>query len=350
MPDPASPRGDSPLIPAGAAFVPVDSARPPRIWVFCLTPGFTLLAFSSAVEPLRIANQLSQRPLYRWSVVSDCGGPVVSSAGIPVQTETLGTTLDREASLLVCGGNRPGEVALPRIVTALMRHQRFGGVVGGICTGAYALARAGLLEGRRFTLHWENQPGFQETFPDLSPTGNRFEIDHPVMTCGGGAASTDMMLSIIAADFGSEFATMVAEMCLRSVTAGENAAQRSSLAALMASRTPALVSTVKVMTENLEDPLPMETIARITGYSRRHLERLFTSALGEPPGRFYQSLRLDHARNLLTSTDAPLIEISTACGFTSIAHFSRRFRLRFGVAPTRLRAGGGRTEDQARRP
>lgn len=342
-----APLVDDPLIPAGAAYVPVAHPRPTRHWVFCLTPGFTLLAFSSAVEPLRIANQLSQRPLYRWRVCSDQGGPVESSAGIPVQTEPLPTVLEREAALMVCGGNRPAQVASARLVAALGRHRRFGGTLGGICTGAYALARAGLLAGRRFTLHWENQPGFQETFPDLSPSGNRFEIDGPLMTCGGGAASTDMMLSIIAGDYGGEFATMVAEMCLRSVTAGENAAQRSSLAALMASRTPALVSTVRAMAEHLEEPLSMEQIAAITGYSRRHLERLFTTALGEPPARFYQGLRLDHARNLLTSTDAPLIQISTACGFATVAHFSRRFRLRFGVAPTQLRAGKGA---QARRP
>ena len=347
MPDATSPDPDLPLIPAGAAFVPVAIARPTRGWVFCLTPGFTLLAFSSAVEPLRIANQLSQRPLYRWHVASAEGGAVESSAGIPVQTEALAAVLDRDATLMICGGNRPAEVAAPRVIAALGRHRRFGGTVGGICTGAYALARAGLLEGRRFTLHWENQPGFHETFPSLTPTGNRFEVDGPLMTCGGGAASTDLMLSVIAQDYGSEFATMVAEMCLRSVTAGENAAQRSSLAALMASRTPALVSTVRAMSEHLEDPLPMEAIARIAGYSRRHLERLFTTALGEPPARFYQGLRLDHARNLLTSTDAPLIEISTACGFATVAHFSRRFRLRFGVAPTRLRVGRGA---QPRRP
>ena len=332
--------GQNPLVPQGAAFFPVPSPGPTRTYAFILVPGFTLLAFSSAVEPLRIANQLSQHPLYRWQLQSSTGQAVISSAGIPVGVDGPLDPLDKSARLFVCAGNPQSAAADPAVVAAVQRHHRFGGVVGGICTGATALARAGLVDGRRFTLHWENQPGFVETFPDLAPTGSRFEIDGRLMTCGGGAASTDMMLSIIAEDHGAAFAAMVSEMYLRVVMPGlRKSEQRSSVAALMSSRNPVLVAIVTLMNQHIDEPLSMKELAEAAGYSRRHLERLFRHAVGKTPGDFYRGLRLDRGRNLLGTTDLTLQEISVACGFATVSHFSKSFRARFGTAPTKLAQG-----------
>lgn len=327
----------SPLVPRGAAFFPVSEPGPTRTHAFVLVPGFTLLAFASAVEPLRIANQLSQQPLYRWRVLSETGEAVASSSGIAVSVEGRLDALDREMFLFICSGNPPLAAAAPAVVSAVQRHHRFGGTVGGICTGAVALAKAGLLRDRRFTLHWENQPGFVEDFPQLSPSANRIETDGRVMTCGGGAASTDLMLSMIARDHGNEFAAMVSEMCLRTMVSGAEHEQRSSVAALMNSRNPLLISVVNIMNQHIEDPLPIHDVARAVGCSGRHLERLFRDAAGKTPGEFYRGLRLDRGRNLLSSTDMPLIEVATACGFASVSHFSKAFRARFGAAPTKLK-------------
>jgi AraC family transcriptional regulator, carnitine catabolism transcriptional activator len=327
------------LVPKGAAFFPVPEPGPTRNYVFVLVPGFTLLAFSSAVEPLRIANQLSQQPLYHWRVLSASGQAVASSAGIPVGVDGQFGPQDKATRMFVCAGNPQMAAAEPAIVTLIQRHHRFGGVVGGVCTGAVALAKASLLEGRRFTLHWENQPGFIETFPELVPTLNRFEADDRLLTCGGGAASTDMMISLIAADHGGSFAAMVSEMCLRTVMSGVNAEQRSSLAALMSSRNPVLVATVTLMNRHIDEPLSMDELAAAAGYSRRHLERLFRDAVGTTPGDFYRGLRLDRGRNLLSTTDLTLLEVSIACGFTTVSHFSKSFRARFGTAPTKLTGG-----------
>lgn len=338
--------GLSAQVPAGAAFFPVETEGPTRSYAFVLVPGFTLLAFASAVEPLRIANQLSQRPLYRWRLMSETGQPVASSSGIPVGVDAaLGGAEgapDRDTRLFVCAGNPAMAAASPGVVAAVQRHHRFGGTVGGICTGAVALARAGLMQGRRFTLHWENQPGFAEIFPDLTPSSNRFETDGRLMTCGGGAASTDMMLAVIAGDHGADFAAMVSDMCLRTVLPGVEPEQRTSVAALMSKRNPVLIATVNLMNRSLDNPMSMDELAEAAGYSRRHLERLFREATGKTPGAFYRGLRLDRGRNLLSTTDLTLMEIATACGFESVSHFSKSFRARFGTAPTRLKQGIGR--------
>lgn len=330
-----------PLVPKGAAFFPVINPGQPRTYVFVLVPGFTLLAFSSAVEPLRVANQLSQQPLYRWRVLSETGAQVVSSSGIAVAADGALELLAKDSRLFICAGNPPLAAAAPAVVAAVQRHHRFGGGVGGICTGAFALAKAGLANGRRFTLHWENQPGFAEMFPTLTPTTNRFETDGLLMTCGGGVASTDMMLHFIAADHGTEFASMVSEMCLRTVIAGTTSEQRSSLAALMSSRNPVLVATITLMTRHIDSPLSMDDLAEAAGYSRRHLERLFRTAVGKPPGEFYRGLRMERARNLLITTDLTLQEVAMACGFTSASHFAKCFRMSFGMAPTKLKSGFG---------
>jgi transcriptional regulator GlxA family with amidase domain len=271
--------------------------------------------------------------------MSETGGPVISSAGIPVGVDGRLEAPDKDARLFVCAGNPQVAAANPAVVAVVQRHHRFGGTVGGICTGAVALAKGGLLNGRRYTLHWENQPGFVETFPGLSPTTSRFEADGRLLTCGGGAASTDMMLSLIASDHGGDFAAMVSEMCLRTVMPGANSEQRSSLAALMSSRNPVLVATVTLMNRNIEHPLSMEELAAAAGYSRRHLERLFRDAVGKSPGDFYRGLRLDRGRSLLSTTDLTLVEVSLACGFSTVSHFSKSFRARFGTAPTKLAQG-----------
>lgn len=336
---------NTPLIPKGAAFFPVTNPALTRTYAFVLVPGFTLLAFSSAVEPLRIANQLSQQPLYRWLILSETGRAVTSSSGIPVGVDAPLGVQDRDTLLFVCAGNPQMAAADPAVVATIKRHHRHGGIVGGICTGAVALAKGGLLSDRRFTLHWENQPGFVETFPTLCPSFKRFEVDERLVTCGGGAASTDMMLSLIARDYGASFAAMVSEMCLRTVAPQANGQQRSSLAALMSSRNPVLVATVTLMGKHIEEPLSMDALAKAAGCSRRHLERLFQQAVGKAPGNFYRCLRLDRGRTLLSTTDLSLMEVALACGFPNVAAFSRCFRARFGTPPTKL--SGTFVTDQA---
>ena len=325
------------LIPKGAFVFPVEGFRETRHFAFLLLPEFTMLAFSSALEPFRIANQLAQKPLYRWAVLSEAGAPVASSSGIAVVADGALDTLDGAAHLFVCSGNRGTEVASDRVLSAIRRHARFGGALGGICTGAATLARAGLLRARRFTLHWENQPGFIETFPDLAPSPNKFEIDGTLMTCGGGAAATQMMLSVIAADYGSDFAIVVADMCLNSGDITPNAKQRSSIARAISSRNTRLLSVMRQMYENIEEPLSMADLSTACGLSRRQIERLFDAHLAESPAAVYRNIRLDRARALLAETDLPVADIAAATGFSSSDLLSRHMKARFGETPQGLR-------------
>lgn len=326
-----------PLIPQGAAHFRLrGNPDVTRRFVFLLCPSFTLLAFSSAIEPLRIANQLSQRPLYNWQTISAEGGPVTSSCAVSVNVDGGLAAIGRDSVVLVCAGNAPAQAEAPQVTAAVLRHYRHGGQVGGLCTGPIALARAGVLQGRRFTLHWENQPAFAESFPLLVPSENKFEIDGPVMTCGGGAAATDMMLEVIGKDHGEAFAAMVSDMCLRRVAIGKDLPQRSPISAVAQARNPGLAAVVELMKRHREDPLTLEDLAGRIGYSRRQVERLFMKALGQSPARFYLGLRLDHGRNLLASTDLSLSEVAAACGFESRSHFSKSFAKRYGAPPSRM--------------
>lgn len=336
-----------PIVPRGAAFYPAPDPGVTRNFAFFLQPEFTLLAFSSAVDPLRIANQLSQKPLFHWQVLSEDGKPVTSSSGVTVVVDGPLGEMSPDTTLIICAGNPTGAEASARTLSMINRHHRFGGRLGAICTGATTLARAGLLAGRAFTLHWENQPAFCERFPDLTPSANKFEIDGRVLTSGGGAAATDLMLALIERDLGRNFAAMVSDMCLRRVDIGADLPQRSALSAVAQTRNPGLIALVNLMKAHFEDPLDMEALAERAGYSRRHIERLFKTTLGESPARFYQNLRLDHGRSLLADTELSLFEIAAACGFESKAYFSRAFCKRFGEPPSRYHARSGRARRTA---
>ena len=333
------------LIPLGSAFFPVGEVVKTQSYAFLLLKDFTLLAFSAAIEPFRIANQLSQKPLYRWSVVSEDGRPVRSSSGVEIAADAALSSTGKDTVIFACSGNLSGGNPSKSTLAFLHRHNRTGGALGGICTGAVALAQAGLLDGRTFTLHWECHPGFAERFEHLPPSKRRFEIDGRIMTCGGGAASADMAISIIRKDHGDAFAAIVADMYLLRDDAGANLAQRTSIGSVLHTRNPGLIEIVRLMTDNIETPLTMEELAERVGYTMRHVERQFQRCLGVTPTRFYQNLRLDHARSLITDTDLTLFEIAAACGFNTKSHFSKVFTRRFGSPPSRVhhrrRAKGG---------
>jgi len=324
---------DRSFVPRGAASFLVDYDGPPKDYYFLLLPKLTLLAFTSAVEPLRIANQVAGKALYRWFLMTEDGGPVSCSCGVHITPDSGLRDVPRDGAAFVCAGIEPLQSVSARAVAWISRQHAFGCKVGGICTGAFALARAGLLKRRKFTLHWENQPAFAEIFLGLTPSGNLYENDAGLITCGGGSAATDMMLDIIERDHGKDLAMIVADMCLHTRSGGQGKSQRSAYASALGSRNPYLIAAIQYMQDTIETPTDAQGVADNVGISRRQLERLFRKYAGASPVQFYFDLRIARAHALLNETNLSIAEIAAATGFSSTSQLALRFRKRYGKPP-----------------
>ncbi len=327
------------FIQKGAASLSLSPKIGRRDFYFILQPKLTMLAFSAAVEPLRIANQLTKQELYRWYTMTADGAPIVCSNGVKITPDMALEPIDKNATAFVCSGVEPMSATTPVVLNWLRRHSRQGTTLGGICTGAFSLAQAGVVGSRSFTLHWENHPSFSENFPDLLPTRNLYEIDGRLITCGGGSAATDMMLDIIENDHGREIALVVADMCIHKRTSDRKAPQKSSLSVAIGSRNQRLIHAIQVMTETVEDPLALLELCKVLDISRRQLERLFKKYTGQSPTQFYYSLRLERVHALLNETDMTITQIAIATGFNSTSHLARQFRSKYGVSPNTFRKG-----------
>ncbi len=325
------------FIAKGAASYHVDYAGPPKDFYFLLMPHLTMLAFSAAVEPLRVANQVSGKELYRWFVMTEDGAPVRCSNGIVITPDSGLQDVPKSALAFICAGTEPAGSISARVLQWIRRQHAFGCKVGGICTGAFALARAGLLEGRKFTLHWENQPAFVEHFIGLEPSAALYENDAGLMTCGGGNAATDMMLDMIETDHGKDLANVVADMCIHARSNNRQAPQKSPLSVALGSRNKHLISALQQMNDNLENPLELAEIAKGANISRRQLERLFKRYVAVTPAQFYLDLRVSRAHALLNETGLSIAEIAAATGFNSTSQLALRFRKRYGQPPGAFR-------------
>ncbi len=311
-------------------------STPQRV-ALVLVPEFTMMPVTSAIEPLRLANRLSEKTLYSWSLHSLDGKPVTASNGIVTNVDGDIEAIDSHAAIIVCGGINVQHNTDKRLLSWLRKISRRGVDIGAVCTGAHILAEAGLLDGYKCTIHWENLPGFSEAFPDIDATGGLFEIDNDRFTSAGGTTAIDMMLTMIASQHGPDLASSVAESILHSPIRHHSENQRMSLPARIGARHPKLVSIIEKMENNLEDPLSPSLLAKQAGLSTRQLERLFRRYLDRSPKRYYLELRLKKARSLLLQTDMSVINVALACGFSSPSHFSKCYRAFYGRTPYRER-------------
>ncbi len=309
----------------------------PQHFAFVLVPEFTMMPVTSAIEPLRLAVRALEKPIYKWTMHSVDGKPVAASNGILAMVNGDLESIAPEATIIVCGGINIQKNTDKRMVSWLRKISRRGIDIGAVCTGAHVLAEAGLLDGYRCTLHWENLPGFVEAFPDIDATGGLFEIDEDRFTSAGGTTALDMMLTLIAAQHGPDLAAQVAESILHSPIRHHSENQRMSLPARIGARHPKLVSIIEKMEECLEEPHSPSILAKQAGLSTRQLERLFRRYLDRSPKRYYLELRLKKARSLLLQTDLSVINVALACGFSSPSHFSKCYRAHFGRTPYRER-------------
>ncbi|MGD1877810.1 MAG: GlxA family transcriptional regulator [Kiloniellaceae bacterium] len=309
---------------------------------FLLLPQFSMLAFSSAVEPLRAANRRWGGALYDWRILTTDGRPIHSSSRMHLLPDGGLEDCGRLDYLFVVAGLAVQRLREPTVIAALRRLGRSGCRLGALSTGSYLLAWAGLLDGFRCTVHWENLDAFREDFPDLDVTGELFEIDGPRLTCSGGTASLDMMLSLIATSHGRDLAARVAEQFIHERIRDTHDHQRMSLQGRLGISHPKLLQVVTMMEAHLEEPLARAELARRAGLSTRQLERLFRRYLGRTPTRYYLELRLHRARALLTQTAMSILNVALACGFVSASHFSKCYREFFHKMPREERQEAGR--------
>ena len=307
-----------------------------RIGVLPIT-GFALMAYASTVEPFRAANGLSRRPLYDVINIASNLSPVPSSGAASVTPQaTIKQPLDLDYLFVVAGGN-PMLFNDRDIFAFLGRMSRFGAQMGGVSAGPAILVLAGLMEGRRMTVHWEHGEALSEGFPNLMIERTLFVIDRDRLTCAGGTAALDLMLELITNHHGSQFANLVSDWFLHTEIRPSIGPQRSGLPARVGSSNGAILDAVKLMESHVADPVSLSDLAFCAGLSERQLNRLFQQKLGRSTMGYYRDLRLDKARNLLTNSPIPLTEVAYATGFANSSHFSRLFSQYFGRAPSSFR-------------
>ena len=304
---------------------------------FLLVPEFALMSYAAAVEPLRAANLISGRQLYRWWHAAPGREPVTASNGVAIIPDVgIGATREVD-TLFVCAGGNPAKFEDGKVFAWLRRLARGGVTLGGISGGPYILAKAGLLEGRRVTLHWEHQPAFSEAFPGIAVSPSLFEIDGNRITCSGGISALDMMVALIERDHGRKLAAAVGDWFLHTHVREGMGPQRMDLRFRLGVADEKLLRVLHGMEGSIEAPRARADLARLAGVSVRQLERLFRRHLGRGIHDQYRSMRLERARQLLRETPLPVLDVAVATGFTSSSQFARAYRRAFGESPSQTR-------------
>jgi len=311
--------------------------RHPKRFVFVLMDQFTLLSCAGAIDALRIANRLAEAELYDLAFAGEGGIEAECSSGAIFKLGMDFEELNREDTIILCGGINVQAATTKKLVNWLRREARRGVTMGALCTAGYALAKAGLLDGKRATIHWENQDSFTEEFEEVQLTKSVFVIDGNRMTTAGGTASIDLMLTLIATEHGEELASQVADQMIYTTIRTDQDTQRLSIPTRIGVRHPKLSQVIRMMEQNIEEPISPSILAQEVGMSTRQLERLFRRYLNRSPKRYYMELRLQKARNLLLQTDMSVINVALACGFASPSHFSKCYRAHYDTTPYRER-------------
>ncbi|WP_342074951.1 GlxA family transcriptional regulator [Yoonia sp. SS1-5] len=319
--------------PVKNSFQNLRFPREPEEFVFLLLEGFTHLALSSSIEVLRVANLLSEQELYRWSLMSPQGENQTSSNGLVTLVDSELRNLRQRTKLYVVSGVNAQSKGDDRLYNYLRLQHRHGVQLGALCSGAYILAQAGLLSDHSCSVHWEYYPLFRENFRDINLSEEAFCANGRPFTASGGTAGAELMLHLIKQDHDADFARAIADQLVLPRVRAQGELQRMPNHIRYGTRNQILLRTLELMTANIEEPLTTPEIAHLIGVSVRQIERIFRKYIGHSPGRHYKRLRLDQAKNLLSTTDMSIIQVALATGFTSSSHFSKVFRSEFGETP-----------------
>jgi len=309
----------------------------PTRFGFLLVNDFTLISMSSAIEPLRMANRICAEDIYHWKTISESGDAVCASDGLSVNVDSGIEDTDVLTGvdvLIVCGGwniEQNSTEGLARWLRSIGQG-RVG--FGSTCTGSHLLAVAGLLDGYRCSVHWENMGSMTDLFPKSHVSRSVYTIDRDRFTCSGGTSPVDMMLYLIKRQCGPEVSAGVAEQFIYERIRRSSDKQRVPLKHVVGNQSEKLIVAVELMEANVREPISQVDIATYTGVSRRQLQRLFQRYLLCTPSRYYSQIRLARARELLHQTSMSLVEISALTGFISSSHFSKSYKEHFGHSPS----------------
>jgi transcriptional regulator GlxA family with amidase domain len=322
-------------MPRSAASLPQSAIPPAPVRVgFLLLSDFSLMSYAAAAEPLRAANRIAGKSLYAWEHISLDGEAATASNGASIRAQhRVGDPIDLEA-LFVCAGGNPALFSDPSTYRWLRTLARKGVTIGGVSGGAYVLARAGLLDGHRATIHWEHLPAFVEEFPHLEVERSLFVIDRDRLTCAGGIAALDLMHALIERDHGHALASAVSEWYLHTEVRLGSGPQRMSLRERFGVSNPKLLKALSEIERRVEKPPTRAEIAVAVGTSVRQLDRLFARDLKTSIGAHAAKVRLARAQDLLRQTSKPVVEVAVMCGFASASHFSRAYRAAYGHPPS----------------
>lgn len=300
---------------------------------FILVDGFSLISLASAVEPLRAANHLSEEELYDITFIPSSGTRSLSSVGVISEGKTMADTgYDFDLVFVAAAGN-PRTYDNPELLKYIKMLAAHRVHLGGISGGPVMLAQAGVMKNCRFTVHWDHYEALREISPEFQLVRSLYVIDQGRYTCAGGVAPLDMMSAIIASQHGRELAKAVNDWFIYTSVRSSGDPQRAGLVEKYNVRHPAVISAIELMQNHISDPLTCGQIASLSEIGERQLGRLFQKYLGKKVTTFYSEMRLSHAHALLSQTTMTALEVSVAAGYESVAYFSQKFKLLYGVTP-----------------
>lgn len=302
-----------------------------------LTDAFPLLPLALVIESLRIANSIEEKDNFSYVLISSDGHPVISSCAFPSPIKFgLGNCPELDV-VLVCSGQSGARSTDSDVLNWLRKLNRSGVTIGGISSGAFILAEAGLLDGRKCAVHWESHQSLSERFYKVDVTGDIFCIADKVITCAGGVSTLDLMLHQINRFRNEAFARQVADALVYPSIRGSDAPARVNVRARTGIKNQLIQRSIELMENNIEYPIQICDIGASLGTSTRQLERLFSRYFQMPPSRYYMRLRLREAKSLLTQTDISVIEVALCTGFKNASHFSRCYRQAYQKPPNEQR-------------
>lgn len=310
--------------------------RPVKVGFF-LVPDFPLMTFAAAVDSLRQGNRLARKKAFEWVLLSADGSGVKSSSGLGFDVDAPISKAPRCDIVILIAGINYAHAYEPNVFAWMRRIYSEGAFLGAVSTAVFLLARAGLLEGRRCSVHWESLASFRHEFPNCLATDDIYSSDGRIATSSGGTVTLDMMLYIISAIEGRELAALISDQFNHAHIRRMTDVQRMSPEGRFGIRNSKIAYVVRRMEASLSAPVEITQLADSVALSLRQLERIFHANFGKSPSKFYIELRMARARELLTLTELPISQIATLCGYDSTSHFSRFYRQKFQESPAATR-------------